>query len=899
MQAPWQPLLDRLALADPETASRMAAGLHPHTGDKAWPAALQTLAAEDIIWALAEETAFGEALAEGYLSLAQSPESLQRYHVEVRRAGAHGPSLGRLIARHLPPVLATGDRGLTKRFFNTLRVVNAKGFHLLGGLLQCGSDLLSQGNTGAADAFLSLARQVFSDELTYNRARALAHLLATAVPKLQAEKRDRQLQELTRAARVSTDLVDVLLEGIEKGLYLLDPAALSGFVTAGLDRYARDRRLGKAFLGLDSQLSRKTLGELHVCVPLSQVRRGLEAYLQARVDGKLGIRPLSALPAAALSPAEAPMALSDGRFVYLPDQLHVFPTQAENIFLYKLLTRLEAGLHEFGSFHFDLEKLGCSGPDPPPGRRPVESDLERFVGWFSNPDLALDLFTLLETGRHRILMETRYPGLIRRARPLLKTEIDRICRPKSIPAVVKAFLIRIVLGKRPFDGEGGTDELTRLVLESISLLRRNPVVETSGRLVQMLFPEIAHVLPFLPLPFGRRIRPDLIRASHQEAERLARDIKEGLARTGLHAYLCDLRRHLIQKRGNAPSVQELRSFIRPLPTEAAATAGAPACEVSLEAVLSRCYNTPGKLPQEAKTRRGAVHRYPEWDHRLDDYQNDHVRVLERTMDAGEETPYQEILTGRRALVERIRYAFELLKPEGLSVLRNWTEGDEFDYRALLDAAIDRRMRRIPSERLYIKRLKRERDVAVTLLVDLSRSTANQVTGSRKSVLAVEREAIVLFCEALAVIGDCFAIAGFSGTGPLGVDYWIIKDFDEPMGMEVRRRIGAMRPQRNTRTGAAIRHAVSQLAKQPHKVRLLIPIGDGFPNDIGYKGDHAAADTRKAGAEARAKGISLRPITINVTRGQQIDALHGRLHHIISDVNELPDKLWRIYSALTR
>jgi nitric oxide reductase NorD protein len=68
-------------------------------------------------------------------------------------------------------------------------------------------------------------------------------------------------------------------------------------------------------------------------------------------------------------------------------------------------------------------------------------------------------------------------------------------------------------------------------------------------------------------------------------------------------------------------------------------------------------------------------------------------------------------------------------------------------------------------------------VATLLLVDLSRSTANTVDQRDTTVLDVEKQAIVLLCEALMVVGDRFAIAGFSGTGPLGVDYYRIKDLD--------------------------------------------------------------------------------------------------------------------------
>ena len=101
-------------------------------------------------------------------------------------------------------------------------------------------------------------------------------------------------------------------------------------------------------------------------------------------------------------------------------------------------------------------------------------------------------------------------------------------------------------------------------------------------------------------------------------------------------------------------------------------------------------------------------------------------------------------------------------------------------------------------------------------------------------------------------------------------------------------------------GAAIRHAISQLEKVSSKVRLLIILSDGFPNDIDYKQYYATADTRKAIFEARSKNIYTHAITVNFAGDPKLDDLYGNVHHnVISDVRELPDKLLRIYGSLTR
>jgi nitric oxide reductase activation protein len=259
-----------------------------------------------------------------------------------------------------------------------------------------------------------------------------------------------------------------------------------------------------------------------------------------------------------------------------------------------------------------------------------------------------------------------------------------------------------------------------------------------------------------------------------------------------------------------------------------------------------------------------------------------------------------VLRRHHGLVRQTRRAFERMRPEGLKRLRRWLDGDEFDYRQLVEAAVARRSGDVPSDRLFTKRVKDRREVAVLLLVDVSRSTANTVPGSAASVLEIEKEAIVVLCEALAVLGDALAVVGFSGRGRLGVDYIRIKGFAEAMTEDVRHRIGALQPQRNTRMGAAIRHASRELSGIVARVRLMLILSDGFPNDTGYRGAYAVADTRRSLSELSARHIRYHALTVNLPADPRLDLLYGRVrHHVISDVRELPGRLLRVYSALTR
>jgi nitric oxide reductase activation protein len=408
------------------------------------------------------------------------------------------------------------------------------------------------------------------------------------------------------------------------------------------------------------------------------------------------------------------------------------------------------------------------------------------------------------------------------------------------------------------------------------------------------YPE-KHDEPFLP-PFGRRLDWKLVSMANAASAAPLQRLKKALAKRGLSVYRSDLRRCLDSGRGRISS-EDIEQLILARGGDSASRTAIQSTSHELDALL----RAAGVAADPAPVKNGSSFRYPEWDANMQDYLHNHTRVHESDApSATDGDAYRKTLLKHRGLVARMRRAFELLKPEGIALLRQWPEGDAFDYRALIDFAIDRRAGLIPSQRLYIKRLKHLRDVAVLLLVDLSRSTANPVKSRHTTVLGVAKEALVLFSEALQVVGDAYAIAGFSGTGRHSVDYFRIKDFAEPLTDIVQARISALEPHRSTRMGAAVRHATAQLQGVSSRVRLMIVLSDGFPNDVGYKSDYAIADTYRAVQEARASNFHVKAITVNIGSDPRLDDLYGRYHHhVIEDVTELPDKLLRLYGLLTR
>jgi hypothetical protein len=933
-----------LTIADPELAEKVENALaqKSETVLSSIPHSALEILAEEAVWGLSQETSFGYTIAMGFADLIgeTSPDQIQKYRERIREAGENnGPTLGRLMAEYLVPVLKYGTNGLLEQFFHTVDIMQTKGTYTLKSPLETLSSLLNTGDIESAPIYLGLLRDTFSQEMSYNQSLHLTHVLPKAVRSFSLPKRNWQLEQFRQVMQTDFRLTDPFLDGMEKGLHLLSKDALNRFISLGLEKFKQNKNFGVKFLSLVSRNGIEAYTEMVVTVSLSQVRHSLNRYLRART----GILQLS-VAGCGLSVGtnnsqqtadSKQLALSDGKFIYLPDEIDIFNSKAENLNLYKCLAKLEAAYYEFGTFDFDLEKVdcglwgvdcgvrvvGCRSSVPTNSKQPA-TDLEKFFLRFPIKELAADLFTIFEHGRIRILLKRFYPGIVRQFFPILRDEAIRIFREEK-PPIESIFLlyVRIALGLSASEIFGTTEfdlHIEKFADVFEERMEKDQLVEACAELVFRTYPEGETLIrkttdcenleeSYTPLktPFGRKPRPDLFFSAFQHIEKMAETIKIRLEQAGANAYKSDIRKHLTEK-DCAISAEDIREVVLKYGKDNPQGSGNVSVNLSPE-VIRKILNHPEIRTAHAELEQasGPVSWYREWDWNLGDYLHNHVRVLDRFISspASNESRkdfYQETLKRHYGLVRRIRRAFELLKPEGLTILRQWVEGDEFDYRAMLDFAMDKKAGIMPSDRLYIKRIKQERNVAVLLLVDLSRSTSNQVFGSQSSVLDLEKEAIALFCEALQVLGDSFAIAGFSGTGRLGTDYFRIKEFGEAMDDAVKYRINSMSPQRSTRMGAAIRHGVSQLEKVSAKVRLLIILGDGFPNDTDYKREYAIEDTRRAISEARSKSIYTKAITVNIAGDSKLDDLYGAFHHnVISDVRELPDKLLRIYSALTR
>jgi nitric oxide reductase NorD protein len=163
-----------------------------------------------------------------------------------------------------------------------------------------------------------------------------------------------------------------------------------------------------------------------------------------------------------------------------------------------------------------------------------------------------------------------------------------------------------------------------------------------------------------------------------------------------------------------------------------------------------------------------------------------------------------------------------------------------------------------------------------------------------------KESLVLLSESLHSVGDRYAIYGFSGMRRNRSEIFRIKEFTESYTETIKNRIAAISPMDYTRMGPPIRHFTEILKKIDTKIRLLILLTDGKPEDYDdYKGQYAIEDTRHALLEAKTAGIH--PFCISIDRQAQdyLGHLFGEMNYIfIDDVKKLPWQVPNIYRILT-
>jgi len=295
------------------------------------------------------------------------------------------------------------------------------------------------------------------------------------------------------------------------------------------------------------------------------------------------------------------------------------------------------------------------------------------------------------------------------------------------------------------------------------------------------------------------------------------------------------------------------------------------------------------------------YHYAEWDYQIQLERPSWVTVLEKRAKAGDLAVIDEIAAQHRRIVSQMKFLLDAMQPQGVSRIRKLEDGDEIDINAAIAASIDLRMGMQPDPRIMMRSVRKVRDISVLVLLDLSESTNEKVAGQDYTVLELTRSATVLLADAIAKVGDPFAIHGFCSDGRHDVEYYRFKDFEQPYGEAPKARLAGMTGQLSTRMGGAIRHAAHYLRLQKSAKRLLLVITDGEPADVDVRDpQYLRYDAKKAVEEAARSGVVTYCMSLDPRADQYVSRIFGARNYMIVDhVERLPERLPLLYAGLTR
>jgi hypothetical protein len=265
-------------------------------------------------------------------------------------------------------------------------------------------------------------------------------------------------------------------------------------------------------------------------------------------------------------------------------------------------------------------------------------------------------------------------------------------------------------------------------------------------------------------------------------------------------------------------------------------------------------------------------KYPEWDVHRRCYRQDWCTVQEVEPRPKDSAPLlASDANGLRRPLARLGMAFDRCHRR--------VQGDDIDIDAMVESRVEAMAGSAPDEAVYVESLRRRRDLAVLLLLDISGSAAEPGVAG-KTVHEQQRAAAAALTVALHDLGDRVALYAYHSQGRSAVQLMPVKRFDDPLDTVVMRRLHGLVPGAYSRLGAAIRHGAAVLEDRGGTSRrLLVVLSDGLAYDHGYEPVYGAADARHALAEARRRGTGCLCLSIGAsTDAETLRRVFGSAAH---------------------
>jgi len=699
-------------------------------------------------------------------------------------------------------------------------------------------------------------------------------------------------------------------------------AQFEEWIRTGLEKNKNlSAKARRSYFALETRGSNALLQESSVGLPLDSVQTVLRIYIEGLTGKAIEIAPVTAMAQESR--------IGDGKTIYLPGNVAEFDDDAMDFRLYKVLAAHAAGQIEFGTFERDTEGLKAAFTelsaiyeataeqtdafslagyieDVQTGERalseeetakeikkskkklPKDSDYKTVLQAFPEPFLAKKIFGTMENARIDAALRRTYRGL-RKDLDLMQT----LLREK------RPFIFDLPINQVPFEllfqitlCGGAADDSRKFygqVVSEIETVVESYLSDETATVADALV-ATSRVYTLFQTITPEQSQPQESQEKEEKGDYAIEDKNSGEAVT----------ENQVRREKKPKKTQDARDLFNAW--NSTDDEGEPDDLQGDEAWAH------SELPEQSLEAGDVAFSYDEWDKDLSDFRSGWCRVIEKKVRQGDRSFVELVRSRYRGVISSVRHQFQLMKPENLTKINRELDGEDYDLNALVDYVVDRRADASQSERIYTKRLRKQRDVAVSLLLDQSSSTARTITRNPlqpytfpgRRIIEIEKEGLVLMSEALEAVGDVYSIYGFTSEGRRNVKFYVVKDFNEKYSDEIEKRIGGITFQNNTRLGAAIRHAAAKLLRQESRTKLLIILTDGRPYDHDY-GDarYAREDVREALTEAKQNGITPFCITVDKDSEFELKDLYGDVGYtIIDDVLSLPERMPNIYRRLT-
>jgi len=628
----------------------------------------------------------------------------------------------------------------------------------------------------------------------------------------------------------------------------------------------------------------------------------------------------------------------------VPATFMEYPAYNENFGWYKSALTQQIGHYEFGSLDFDFDKESLLFENLRYQIRgeevPGSSAFDKYLSLFEDRSLAARVFVAVENSRINYMVKSFYPGIAGDYRHMQEGfllalyQIPGMSLPRAFCEMVEGLEIDFA--------PTGIDKLDKPLQAARPLLDRLcslcSTVEDSAEASIRLY-DIASQLPretFISLAGGYVTEAHESTFPDLEGAEFNGNFDAGKLKLNL-----EMRPSAGQKSTLPMTAEELQKLAdqqiginaildaSSIPGTGLSVSDLP--RIPVYQFSQDKYNQTDR-PQGRDACAPVVQEeneilfdYDEWDFRDSCYLRDWCCVHEKLLGEGSSNFYNKTLENSKALSAEIKRQFEKLPAEMLYKARNLEDGDEYDLDLVVNELIDKRAGRTPSGKVYTKKQKILRDVAVVFLLDMSGSTADLISKNRKPmeyeesikynfmkfvmqprrrIIDVEKESIVLLINAIDMLGDTYGIYGFSGHGRSNVQFLVIKDLGESFSEKVKRRVESIAPIHGTRMGPAIRHAIAKLDTCGCNLKLLFLVSDGYPQDAMYGRDdddkeYAIRDTEMALIEAARKNITPFCLTVDSAGNDYLRTMCRDIgYEVLDDIETLPEQLPLLYKKLS-